>query len=173
MSTLSVLLILQCCWSTANSSYLSISFKSFKCHAVTVLLIVIYHLSCPSEDLLQKLDILLSLFPATSCHSSKRPYHPLWVVLPSSSSAFCLPFLTFNICPQTQARKCPVPGSPATNINSTLLYVFDHMLSLTITLPILPTITIKTCNLYLVSLSCIVSFTLSFLLTHYQPYLHY
>ncbi|KAK3523109.1 hypothetical protein QTP86_015314 [Hemibagrus guttatus] len=114
---------------------------------INLFIIVIYHPPGPLGDFLEEMDTLLSVFPSDST--------PLMVLgdfnLPSdklhSSGLLALLnsfSLSFNRCPPTHKGGNVLDlvfthPSPATDMTATPLHISDHhLVSITITLPVLP-----------------------------------
>ncbi|KAK3537156.1 hypothetical protein QTP70_002650 [Hemibagrus guttatus] len=147
---------------------------------INLFIIVIYRPPGPLGDFLEEMDTLLSVFPSDST--------PLMVLgdfnLPSDKlhssgllallNSFSLPF---NSCPPTHKEGNVLDlvfthPSPATDMTATPLHISDHhLVSFTITLPILPKhnsqhLSLTHRNLHSISPSFVASCTLSSLPDH-------
>ncbi|KAK3561324.1 hypothetical protein QTP86_030626 [Hemibagrus guttatus] len=172
------------CSSPLPLSHLTIS--SFEFHAVSVtspinlFIIVIYHPPGPLGDFLEEMDTLLSVFPSDSTPltvlgdfnlpSDKLHSSGLLALLNSFS-------LSFNSCPPTHKEGNILDlvfthPSPATDMTATPLHISDHhLVSFTITLPVLPKrnsqhLSLTRQNLHSICPSSVASCTLSSLPDH-------
>ncbi|KAK3505566.1 hypothetical protein QTP70_005257, partial [Hemibagrus guttatus] len=147
---------------------------------INLFIIVIYCPPGPLGDFLEEMDTLLSVFPSDSTPltvlgdfnlpSDKLHSSGLLALLNSFS-------LSFNICPPTHKEGNVLDlvfthPSPATDMTATPLHISDHhLVSFTITLPILPKhnsqhLSLTHQNLHSISPSSVASCTLSSLPDH-------